>query len=115
MLMIHAGPLYSALQMTQTQAHPHDGHHQHASHEPTASGHGHHGQPSASEPAWLSALELCGYCELLTLNPPLTVSLHLVLPTQQPVQAQPLPEPPLRAGLQHRSNYPRGPPLPLHS
>lgn len=113
MLMIHVGPLYSALQMAQAQ--PHAEHHQHAHHSTPASAHAHHGKPSAGEPEWLAALEMCGYCELLTLNPPLILSLQLVLPRHQPQQAQPLPETPRRPTLRHGDSQPRAPPLYFHS
>src|SRR5690554_2482142 len=107
MLMIHVGPLYSALQLTQTS----DLHEHHAA---PASAHAHHGQPSVDQPAWLAALEMCGYCELLTLNPPLILSLQLILPRHQPVRVQVLPEAPLQPALRHGGSYPRAPPLAFH-
>ena len=77
MLMIHAGPLFSAIQAAQAGVQ----HHHHAEHQPSAHdlgqrhhAQGHHGQPRTGEPAWLTALELCGYCELLTVNPPLSLA-----------------------------------------
>lgn len=112
MLMIHVGPLYSALQMVEDPAPPHGEHHLH---ETASAAHGHHGRPATDEPAWLAALELCGYCDLLTLNPPLTVSLSLALPRYHPVQAQPLPEPPLRLVLRHSGGHARAPPVYFHS
>lgn len=111
MLMIHVGPLVSALQMAETPAELHGVHHPGSA----SAGHGQHGRPAANEPAWLAALELCGYCELLTLNPPLTVSLDFVLPGHRPEQAQPLPEPPLRSALRHSGGCPRAPPMHFHS
>ena len=105
MLMIHVGPVYSALQLA-----PHDGQYQDAEHELGASAPAHHGKLPSAGPVWLSALEMCGYCELLTLNPPLTVSLYFVLPQHQPVQAQALPETPLRPSLRHGGSHPRAPP-----
>ena len=105
MLMIHVGPLYSAVQAAQANEH----HHQHAGHEPAPSAHGHHRQ-AMGEPAWLSALELCGYCELLTVNPPLTLSVALVLPRHEPGYFQPLPEQPLPPALRRSSGHPRAPP-----
>ena len=118
MLMIHVGPLYSALQMAQAQ--PHAEHHQHAHHSTPVSAHAHHGKPSAGEPEWLAALEMCGYCELLTLSPALILallilSLQLVLPRHQPQQAQPLPETPRRPTLRHGDSQPRAPPVHIHS
>lgn len=107
MLMIHVGPLFSAIQLVQTSA-PHIGEQHHAEHSPSA--HGHHQQASAGEPAWLAALELCGYCELLTVNPPLTLSVDLVLPRHEPGYFQPLPEQPLPPALRRSSGHPRAPP-----
>src|SRR5690606_8523481 len=90
MLMIHVGPLYSAMQATQATATSMNGHEHHAGHdEHSTSAHGHHQQPT-----WLTALEMCGYCELLTLNPPLTLSLDLALPRHEPEHFQPLPATP---------------------
>ncbi|QGZ32651.1 DUF2946 family protein [Stutzerimonas stutzeri] len=106
MLMIHAGPLYSAVQAARA-ANAH--HHQHAGHE-SATAHAHHGQGMAGEPEWLAALELCGYCELLTLNPPLTLSVALILPRHEPAYVQPLPEQPLPQALRRSSGHPRAPP-----
>ena len=117
MLMIHAGPLYSALQMAQASAgleehDPHSGH-THVT-DASSSHHGHH-QQSANQPEWLAALEMCGYCELLTLNPPLALSLHLVLSQHQPVPGQTLPETPLKQLLRHSGSHARAPPVPFHS
>lgn len=110
MLMIHVGPLYSAIQATQMAAVPMGEHHQHAGHEQSSSAHGHHKQASANEPAWLAALEMCGYCELLTLNPPLTLSLDLALPRHAPEHFLPLPDEPLLQALRRSSGYARAPP-----
>jgi hypothetical protein len=107
MLMIHVGPLFSALQLVQTPA-PQIGEQHHAEH--SSSAHGSHHQASAGEPAWLAALELCGYCELLTVNPPLTLSVDLVLPRHEPGYFQPLPEQPLPTALRRGSGHPRAPP-----
>ncbi len=117
MLMIHAGPLFSAIQAAQAGVQ----HHHHAEHQPSAHdlgqrhhAQGHHGQPRTGEPAWLTALELCGYCELLTVNPPLSLALQLVLPRHEADHLQPLPEQPLPPALRRSSGHPRAPPL-LHS
>ncbi|WP_313054202.1 DUF2946 domain-containing protein [Pseudomonas lopnurensis] len=111
MLMIHVGPLYSALQAAQASAAPaSEHHHPHAEHEHSPSAHGHHRQATTGEPAWLAALELCGYCELLTLNPPLTLSVDLALPRHEPVHFQPLPDKPLLSTLRRSSGHPRAPP-----
>jgi len=110
MLMIHVGPLYSALQVARTPASPvvTEGHHAHAS---SAHDQHQHRHAPAGEPAWLAALELCGYCELLTLNPPLSLSLDLALPRHTPVVFQPLPESPLPPVPRRSSGHPRAPPL----
>lgn len=105
MLMIHAGPLYSALQMQQS----------HMQAEPQVEQVKHHGQVSADEPAWLAALELCGYCELLTFNPPLNLSLDLVLPRHGQARFAPLPDEPWRDGPELRTNQARAPPRYFHS
>lgn len=114
MLMIHVGPLYSALQTTQAAATSMDVHEHHAGHEHSPSAHSHHKQPTAEQPAWLTALEMCGYCELLTLNPPLTLSLDLALPRHEPEHFQPLPATPLTRTPRRSSGYARAPP-PFHT
>lgn len=110
MLMIHVGPLYSALQTAQTTTAPIVGHQQHAGHESSSPAHDHHRQASSNEPAWLAALKLCGYCELLTVNPPLALSLDLVLPRHEPGYFQPLPEQPLPSAPRRSNGYARAPP-----
>lgn len=111
MLMIHVGPLYSALQVAQTAAPQMDVQHQHANHDAQApSAHAHHQQHTDQQPAWLSALEMCGYCELLTLNPPLTLSLDLALPRHEPQQFLALPDAPLVREPRRSSGYARAPP-----
>src|SRR5690606_8904997 len=70
------GPLYSALRL-QAADPAHAGHE--LSHHAPPSAHGHH-STAVESPDWLAALELCGYCELLTLNPPLTLTPWLLLP-----------------------------------
>ena len=144
MLMVHVGPLFSALQALQSAApqpptvavamhagHGVDSHAQHAQHAQHAShaaagqhavhaapeqagGHGMHHRSTPGEPAWLAALEMCGYCELLTLNPPLSLSLHLVLPEHRPTFALALPDAPQPAPPRRSSGHPRAPPV-LHS
>lgn len=119
MLMIHAGPLFSALQAlgahapanVQTQhihqSRNHDVHGQSAA----SSAHAHHSRSGASaEPAWVAALDLCGYCELLTLNPPLTLSPDLALPWYAPAFSELLPELPLPPAIRRSSGHPRAPP-----
>ena len=139
MLMIHVGPLFSALQVNAAAQPPavagighvghdadvhlhHSAHAQHTSPSAYAShaspeqsgGHGLHHRSTPGEPAWLAALELCGYCELLTLNPPLSLSLQLVLPEYQPIFILPLPDVPQPAAPRRSSGHPRAPPI-LHS
>jgi len=117
MLMIHVGPLYSALQAAQPVVVLDSGHHGHAAHHseaahPPGGASTHHRPAVASDgPAWLAALELCGYCELLTLNPPLTLSLSLALPQHRPLRLQALPQIPLLPALRRSTGHPRAPPL----
>ena len=122
MLMIHAGPLYSAIQAAQSSAlvagalsveHDPHGHSSHAAPVSTQSAaHGQHHQASPDQPAWLAALELCGYCELLTLNPPLSLAVQLVLPEHVPTFFLTLPKNPQPIALRRASGHPRAPPLP---
>ena len=104
MLMIHIGPLYSAMQLAQV-----DRHHQHVGHG-DHSAHGHHENSASQGPAWLSTLEMCGYCELLTLNPPLTLSLDLALPRHEPKHFLVLPDAPLTREPRRSNGYARAPP-----
>jgi len=109
MLMIHVGPLYSAVQAAQPTPAIIGAH----------DGHAHLGEPlhhslSSDGPAWLSALKSCGYCDLLTLNPPLVLSVDLALPPHAPGYVQPLPQQPLRPALRRSGGYPRAPPY-FHS
>jgi hypothetical protein len=109
--MIHAGPLYSALQARQIAATPIDAHQPHSGHDAQASSvHAHHQQHTGKEPPWLSELEMCGYCGLLTLNPPLTLSFDMVLPRHEPQQFMALPDAPLIRELRRSRGYARGPP-----
>ena len=122
MLMIHVGPLYSALQSFQPavvemqahQLHQADPHAVHAAHGDANAAHAHHSQASSNEPAWVAALDLCGYCELLTLSPPLTVSVEQALPWYAPRHFLALPEQPLPQPLRRSSGHPRAPPV-FHS
>jgi len=115
MLMIHVGPLYSALQSQPAQdvarlLAEDDG--AFCGEAPDAAGAAHHHAAAAhGEPAWLAALELCGYCELLTLNLPLALSLDLALPYYAPAFILPLPEKPLPAAPRRSSGHPRAPPV----
>jgi len=113
MLMIHVGPLYSALQLAQAAARSSE-HHQHAGHGDASSAHAHHRPASGSAPDWLAALELCGYCELLTLSPPLTLSLKLILPRHEPERFLALPAAPLLPIWRRSAGYARAPPATFH-
>ncbi|WP_336512609.1 DUF2946 domain-containing protein [Stutzerimonas stutzeri] len=113
MLMIHVGPLYSALQATAAQT-SNASAHVHLHDEPgqaASTAMDHHGGRGIGGPAWLSALKFCGYCELLTLNPPLTLSLQLALPLLRPVPVHALPAKPLPPTRRSSSGYPRAPPV----
>ena len=116
MLMIHDGPLYSALlsfqpAVAETQAHQLHQADPHAAHRDANAAHAHHSKSSGNEPAWVAALDLCGYCELLTLSPPLTVSVQQALPWYAPHHFLALPEQPLSQPLRRSSGHPRAPPV----
>lgn len=110
MLMMHVGPLYSAFQLGKAPmhaAHPHNG----GSDSELAAPHdGHHREPSG-QPHWLDALEMCGYCELLTLSPPLTLLPNWVVPQHRPAPAVSLPQAPARRFLVLLGHPPRAPPI----
>ncbi|WP_407291666.1 DUF2946 family protein [Stutzerimonas zhaodongensis] len=108
MLMIHVGPLYSAL-----QAKPSAGEHSHAHQSAHAvpAGAAHHGTGGAQNPTWLQALDLCGYCELLTLNPPLTLTLELAMPRFRPAFASSRPVELLLPARRHIQRHPCAPPV----
>jgi len=114
MLMIHVGPLYSALQVSPPESAV-MGEHHHTAHEHAEEGApvkavAHHRALASDGPAWLTALELCGYCELLTLNPPLTLSVDLALPLHRPAYFHALPQAPLPSAERRSSGHPRAPP-----
>ena len=114
MLMIHVGPLYSALQLSSQHpiaAHTEHGHHAHS--VPTTAHH--HAQLSSAEPDWVAALKLCGYCDLLTLNPPLVLSLELVLPEYRPAQPPVFVDVLLQPLLRYYAGHPRAPPVHFYS
>lgn len=135
MLMIHVGPLISAVQALSStdavflehasdstaqehavamHAHSPNSHVEHAEH--AVDYHalmGHHSAP-AGAPQWLADLEMCGYCDLLTISPPLVLVLVLALPIVPPVQwLAVLPAPPKPLPAAHSLRHPRAPPLPL--
>lgn len=110
MLMIHAGPLYSALRL-QAADPAHAGHE--LTHHAPPSAHGHH-STAVESPDWLAALELCGYCELLTLNPPLTLTPWLLLPVPQAQPVQPIPDAPRHPTRHQSPALARAPPAVFH-
>ena len=144
MLMIHLGPLISGVQaLSSTDAvflehasastaqqhavaiheHSADSHAEHAVHaehvehtEHAVDYHalmGHHSAP-AGAPQWLADLEMCGYCDLLTISPPLVLVLVLALPIVPPIQwLAVLPAPPKPLPAAHSLRHPRAPPFPL--
>lgn len=106
MLMVHIGPLYSAIQLGPSAATSASEHH-HGAHAQTE----HHLQhQSDAEPAWLTALDLCGYCELLTLSPPLVLAVIVTMPYYAPSYARLRSEQPLPPEPRRSSGYPRAPP-----
>lgn len=110
MLMMHVGPLYSALQLSKTPvpaAHPQNGS---SGADLTVPHDGHH-RATSGQPQWLDVLEMCGYCELLTLSPPLTLLPLLVVPRHRPAAAVSLPQAPGRRFLALLGHPPRAPPI----
>ena len=74
---------------------------------------GHQPAP-AGAPQWLANLEMCGYCDLLTVSPPLVLALLLALPVVPPVQwLAVLPAPPRPLPAVHSLRHPRAPPVHL--
>ena len=114
LLLIHVGPLYSAWQLAQTGTPQ-----VHSQYVDTAAGeldspaHSAHHQAMAGQPRWLTALNMCGYCDLLTLSPPLTLFAALVLPRYRPAKAHPLPDMPMPPAWRHGTHHPRAPPGPI--
>ena len=142
MLMIHVGPLISGTQalmlvdaLSFGAATESAVHHDHAAllaHDLTQSTastssdaeHAEHavdyhalmGHQSAPDgvPQWLANLEMCGYCELLALSPPLTLVLVLALPVPPLVQwLAILPAPLQLQPAAHSLRHPRAPPVHL--
>lgn len=125
MLMIHVGPLISGAQalsdnaqvVTVTHAeHEHNGELTQAALEHV--GHdvdyhalmGHHSVPDGM-PQWLADLEMCGYCDLLTISPLLVFSFFLALGVAPAVQRLAhLPSPLRLQPAAHRLSYSRAPP-----
>ena len=74
---------------------------------------GHQPAP-AGAPQWLTNLEMCGYCDLLTVSPPLVLALLLALPVVPSVQwLAVLPAPPRPLPAVHSLRHPRAPPVHL--
>lgn len=126
MLMIHLGPLISGGQALLAEhsvaaVSVAEHHHQH-DHDSSLAGQtpeavdyhalmGHHSAP-AGAPEWLAALEMCGYCDLLTVSPPFVLVLLLALPVLPVVQwlaILPFYTKPLAATYSLR--HPRAPPV----
>lgn len=103
MLIIHVGPVYSAFQAAEASLHSNNT-------GLESSAHGHHGSAKAASPAWLSGLELCGYCELLAANPPLSLRVQLVLVRHEPFYLQAIPAQPLPSTVRRSNASPRAPP-----
>ncbi len=137
MLMIHVGPLISGTQALVVNNHilslesnvASSEHHQHApmsgeavysakvdSADETVDYHalmGHHSAASGA-PEWLTNLEMCGYCDLLTVSPPLVLVVLLALPVRPQVQwLAVLPTPPKPLPAAHSLRHPRAPPVHL--
>ena len=135
MLMIHVGPLISGTQALVLSHHSASlesdsvvvEHHQHATmlvdemigadtHADAVDYHalmGHHSAPSGA-PEWLTNLEMCGYCDLLTVSPPLVLVVLLALPVRPQVQwLAVLPTPPMPLPAAHSLRHPRAPPVHL--
>lgn len=129
MLMIHVGPLISAAQAVSENAsvtavsltaHTHSSHsmqHIHDAAEHAAHGVDYHtlmGHQSVPDgmPQWLVNLDICGYCDLLTISPPLllTLSTALAVPSALPWMAV-LPAPVQLQSVAHSLSYSRAPPV----
>ncbi len=74
---------------------------------------GHHRAP-AGAPQWLANLDMCGYCDLLTVSPPLVLAVLLFLPVtpHAPVFAA-QPQPPRYLAVARSLSLPRAPPIPV--
>lgn len=127
MLMIHVGPLISGAQALSDNAiinstvllteHTHGSHTipdavEHAGHDVDYHAlMGHHSLPDGM-PQWLANLEMCGYCELLTVSPPLIFVFFLALAIVPAVQRLAiLPVPLQLQPAAHSLSYSRAPPV----
>ncbi len=74
---------------------------------------GHQKAPEGA-PQWLANLEMCGYCDLLTISPPLVLALLQALTVPPAVQWLAVLPTPLRLQLAaHSLRHPRAPPVQL--
>lgn len=142
MLMIHIGPLISGAQALaqsdaqplqsaavamQSQSHAHADNHaaeplpllsveasEHAEHGVDYHAMmGHHSAP-AGAPQWLVNLAMCGYCDLLTVSPPLILALLVYLSIVPPVlRFAVLPALPKPLAAAYQLSHPRAPPHPF--
>ena len=137
MLMIHIGPLISAAQTllvadvvtwqsTVAAVMHHDDIAQHSvehtAAESSKADHpehavdyhalmGHHSAPTGAQ-QWLVNLQMCGYCDLLTLSPPLVLAFLLALPVLPPVQCLTvLPALPKPLSAAYSLRHSRAPPV----
>ncbi len=100
----HAAMLVDENTHSQAQADKNSDYHALMGHQPAPAG----------TPQWLANLEMCGYCDLLTVSPPLVLALLLALPVVPPVQLLVvLPTPPRPLPAVHSLRHPRAPPVHL--
>lgn len=100
----HAVMLVDESTHSQAQAEKNSDYHALMGHQPAPAG----------TPQWLANLEMCGYCDLLTVSPPLVLALLLALPVVPPVQwLAVLPAPPRLLPAVHSLRHPRAPPVHL--
>ena len=100
----HAAMLVDENTHSQAQADKNSDYHALMGHQPAPAG----------TPQWLANLEMCGYCDLLTVSPPLVLALLLALPVVPPVQwLVVLPTPPRPLPAEHSLRHPRAPPIHL--
>lgn len=72
---------------------------------------GHHSAPTGA-PQWLVNLQMCGYCDLLTLSPPLVLAFLLALPVLPSVQCLTvLPALPKPLSTAYSLRHSRAPPV----
>lgn len=119
MLMIHLGPLISSVQLySQHQFHSFEqfvASVEQSKHVVSETDHhaamGHH-KAVYGVPDWVNQLAMCGYCELLTVNPPLTIATlnHLpFIPSSPTIEW--VSELPYVAPALWTKAYPRAPPI----